>query len=121
MNPREDPFVSWQNQRDGVLEVQGSTRVALWISYKLQEPKFDNPDAQMPNLGLTESEANTIAAYLARVGGIHPWYRRALERLFGSREVLVGFAGGVAVGAVFGALLVWFLRRRSRRRRPSSP
>ena len=30
-----------------------------------QEPKFDDPDAQMPNLGLTEKQAASIAAFLA--------------------------------------------------------
>ena len=114
---REDPFVSWQRQRDAVLNVEGSTRLALWMSYKLQEPRFDNPDAQMPDLGLTESEANTIASYLAGVGGVHPWYRRALERLFGTREVLIGFAVGAALGAAIVAFVVWFVRLRSRKAR----
>lgn len=76
----------------------------------------------MPDLGLTESEAETIAAFLlvkrAERGGVRGLVRRAYRRLFGEPTpwdgAFLGFAGGaVFMTAVFG---LWLGVRRRRGR-----
>lgn len=60
----EEPFASFAWARQDVMTATGLGRVRLWITYHLLEPRFDNPQAQMPNLGLTEEEAQIVAAHL---------------------------------------------------------
>lgn len=53
-------------KRQEVLEATGPKRVRLWMKNYLLNPQFDNPHAQMPNMGLTEREATIITRYLLR-------------------------------------------------------
>ena len=59
-----EPFVNYKQARHEVLAATGINKVKTWIKYRVLEPKFDNPYTQMPNLGLSEKEAVTIANYL---------------------------------------------------------
>ncbi len=115
----EEPFSSWRDERAAVLQAEGRSRLALWISYKLQEPRFDNPDAQMPQLGITEAEANIIAADLLDVADIQPWYRRILASVFGNRRNLIAFAAGGGAGFVVGILATLLVRRWRRKAKPA--
>jgi hypothetical protein len=97
-----------------VLETTGGVRNALWVTYRLLEPKFDNPDAQMPNLGISRAEAETMATYL--VGGqVQNRFQRIAVAVFGGMRGLVltavGFVGGVTTGAV----LAWLSTKRRTR------
>ncbi|MCI0481251.1 MAG: hypothetical protein L0213_06665, partial [Candidatus Dadabacteria bacterium] len=38
--------------------------VRAWVKYHIMEPKFDNPDSGMPNLGVNEEEAELITLFL---------------------------------------------------------
>jgi len=59
-----EPFTSFSQARQDILDRSGKTKILTWIYYHLLEPKFDNPNAQMPNLGLSKNQAQVIAEYL---------------------------------------------------------
>jgi hypothetical protein len=82
--------------------------------YRLREPKFDNPDAQMPNLGLSGAEATIITDHLLRR---EPWPDRAKEAVLRLlppairpepllyRHLLLAFGGGLVIGVSLFTLL----------------
>ena len=59
-----EPFRSYRGARHAVLVAQDRERLRLWLTYRIREPRFDSPFSQMPNLGVTEPEASTIADFL---------------------------------------------------------
>ena len=61
----QEPSVSFRQARQDVLNAQGLEKVRLWLEYRILEPRFDAPDAQMPNLGITQEQARVISTYLA--------------------------------------------------------
>ncbi|MGH8957485.1 MAG: PQQ-dependent sugar dehydrogenase [Acidimicrobiia bacterium] len=126
----EEPFVSTRDAREEVLSASGLARLHAYVENKVLEPRFADPDSQMPDLGLTEEQAAAVASELAS-----PWEIRAYDLGLSVRDLIplpatrVGdtFAGGI-VGGVLVALLVgalWLARRGVRvltrvRRRVSS-
>lgn len=58
------PFVDSAKERNMIRRSSGYERISLWVISHLMEPKFDNPDAVMPNLNLTHKEAKLLAEYL---------------------------------------------------------
>jgi glucose/arabinose dehydrogenase/mono/diheme cytochrome c family protein len=115
-----EPFVSFRRARAEVLREAGDQRVRTWLRYRIVEPRFDDPSAQMPNLGVSGAEARAIAAYLmgdktdAREDGIIRRAKAALVRVLpsaaGPRELLVFFGGGFLTGAITLALSLWLRR-----------
>ena len=63
----EEPFSKFREARRAIREAEGLDKVTLWLENRIQEPKFDDPDARMPNLGLSAEQARIIAAFLAGV------------------------------------------------------
>ena len=61
----DEPFVSFRENRQEILEADGAEKITLWLESRIQEPRFDDPGAQMPNLGLSKEHAASIAAFLA--------------------------------------------------------
>jgi cytochrome c2 len=59
-----EPFVSFIEERDEIRNLEGSDLLESWMVSHLIEPKFDNPGAQMPNLGLTKDQAKSITSFL---------------------------------------------------------
>lgn len=59
-----EPYKSHREERAEVLGKQGIERVRTWTKYHIMEPKFDNPESAMPNLGISEEEAERITLYL---------------------------------------------------------
>jgi hypothetical protein len=59
-----EPYVNYREARRELMLKTGDARVRTWVNYHLKQPGFDNPFSQMPNPGLTESEAALIADYL---------------------------------------------------------
>ncbi len=59
-----DPFRRFRKARAEVLAVSDIERLRVWVRYKLQEPRFDNPHGQMPTLGLTEKERRILVNFL---------------------------------------------------------
>ena len=133
----EEPFVSFRDERQAVLAAEGEEKVRLWMRYRIMEPAFDSPAAQMPNLGIEQEEADRlVSALLDRGGGgvgqdsfvvrTGTRIREALPffpRSRGGDFVAGAFVGGIA-GAIGGAILlgvIWlFVAWRRRRRRAAS-
>jgi glucose/arabinose dehydrogenase len=63
-----EPFRAFAAARREVASARGLDRVRVWIKHRLLEPRFDSPDARMPSLGLSESQATIVANYLAGRG-----------------------------------------------------
>lgn len=60
----EEPMRDYRSARQRILDAKESERVRLWLIDFLQEPRFDNPNSRMPNLGLNQTQAERIADYL---------------------------------------------------------
>ena len=106
-----------RNERAEVLGASGERRLRLWVRYHLREPKFDSPESQMPNLGLTDAQAVSLAEFLLTPPPPDTAARRPslLQRLSPRRRLQLALGLGVtfAAGAAAGALAVWLLRRRA--------
>lgn len=106
----EAPFVNFRSARQEVISLKGVEQVRAWMAYHIQEPRFDNPDSQMPNLGLSKADSQLIADYLiARVNVGKPnIVAQLLARLIPElhyRDLIFFFAGGLFAGfAAFGVL-----------------
>ena len=60
----DQPFISFRDARTEILQLEGIEQVRRWIYYRLIEPRFDDPNANIPNLGLSDSPSRSIADYL---------------------------------------------------------
>ncbi|MFP6641381.1 MAG: PQQ-dependent sugar dehydrogenase, partial [Myxococcota bacterium] len=115
----EEPYVSFRKQRKRIREAQGLERVQLWIKTRLLEPRFDDPRAVMPRLGLSAEEAQLIASHLVSLnpeqGFLYP-----VEVLFANffpdprlRHLLAFFVAGVFLTLLTGGLVVILFRWRA--------
>jgi glucose/arabinose dehydrogenase len=59
-----EPYKSYREERAEVIQKDGIEKVRAWVKYHIMEPKFDNPDSAMPNLGVSEEEAEVITLHL---------------------------------------------------------
>jgi hypothetical protein len=59
-----EPFVSTRPWRAEVAAAVGRAKLRTWVEFHVREPKFDNPNAQMPNLAVSADHAADIAEYL---------------------------------------------------------
>jgi hypothetical protein len=59
-----EPYKNYREERAEVLGKRGIERVRTWTKYHIMEPKFDNPESAMPNLGINDKEAEMITLYL---------------------------------------------------------
>ena len=106
-----------------MLAASGRERTYVWLKYFLQNPKFDNPDVQMPNLGLSEQEALAIRDELYRIlelevprNGFDLQAFGARTRAFAQRNrrpLGLGLAAGLLLGLLV-ALVPWMLGRKRR-------
>lgn len=119
----QEPYISYRTARDEVRQSENMERIRTWIIYHLMEPRFDNPNSQMPNLGLTKAQATLLTDYL--IGEEEGFFDWLLDRINGRlppvlslRHLLyAAVAGGVAgVGAVLALWGLWWLIRRRRTR-----
>jgi hypothetical protein len=62
----EEPYIAFRGARQSIREQEGDMRLRAWIKNRILEPKFDDPNAQMPNLGVTSEQATIIADFLAQ-------------------------------------------------------
>jgi glucose/arabinose dehydrogenase len=124
----EEPFVSTREARQQLREATELDKVRTYIEQKIQEPKFANPNAQMPRLGVGEDEARQIANILMapgsessaetlgkRVRDILSFYPegRDGDMLAGATFGFIVGAGGVAALVAGWWLVRWALRRRA--------
>ena len=59
-----EPMTSWRDERAAVLNASGTERQLLWTTFKILEPRFDNPMSAMRKVGLSETDARTVARFL---------------------------------------------------------
>jgi hypothetical protein len=116
-----EPFVKYREARSEVLEAQGQERVRTWMIYHILEPRFDNPNSLMPNLGLSRTEATAITDYLLQE---RSFMERAKDVLLPylpavilPRHLLFAFAIGLVAGMIGYVILVAILKRVLRRKR----
>jgi glucose/arabinose dehydrogenase len=115
-----EPFASYRQERTRVLRASENTRSLLWIRYHLREPKFDNPESQMPNLGLSDPEAAALAEFLLTAPPEAPgrWARgvRLIKELPPDRrkQLALGLALSFAAGALSGAAATYYIRKWTR-------
>jgi glucose/arabinose dehydrogenase len=101
--------------RKEVLAADGKERMRLWIVNRLLFPKFDAPNAQMPQMNMTREQAEAITLYLLRQSPA----RHPLRPLW-SRTFIAGTGFGLATGVGFAMLFAKRARRRSARDRSTS-
>ncbi len=116
----DEPFRSFRDARREVREASPSAKADIWVTYKLLEPRFDDPKARMPKLGLTKSEAESIRDVVLGRGprGEDSEATSFLARaddVVRSKRFAVGMLGGVVV-AMCALLAVTLIRRRPRGR-----
>jgi glucose/arabinose dehydrogenase len=109
------PYTQFRQAREEVRNASGTEKARLWIKYRVLEPKFDRTVAAMPNLGLTEQEAETVSSWLVEPSTMEGLKLR-LHPVLGND--LKKHAAIFGLGAFSGALLtlalaaLWtFLRR----------
>ena len=98
--------------RHEVLAAAPEVRARVWVIHRLLNPKFDQPDAQMPNLNLTREKAEALASDLLGEGREQRW--RAI--VTGKHFLGGALAGALAVASLvlMGALFRRLFRRRAR-------
>lgn len=119
----DPPFPAYAKARAEVLKVHGLERTWVWLEYYLQEPRFDNPDVGMPNLGLDRSQALALRAELFKAVDLRPpslttdglteLADRAAKR---RKPLLAGALAGFVFGALLATAIVLRVPRRGERR-----
>lgn len=111
-----EPYRSYRDQRAEILGKKGIEMVRTWVKYHIIEPKFDNPDSMMPNLGIDELEAELIALYLVPKG---PDFRtRMWEKMKGViptlkyRYLVYSFILGTAFSFLIIGGYIYILRKK---------
>jgi hypothetical protein len=110
----EEPYASFREARQSILELDGPEKVRTWVENRIQEPRFDDPDAIMPNLGISQEQAASIAGFLVGVddsingkgffGSIRSFAGDRLPEPTRRKHLVYFFAvglliGGLAIGA----------------------
>lgn len=115
-----EPFVNYREARSEVLEAEGQDRLRTWMIYHIMEPKFDNPNSLMPNMGLSRAEATAITDYLLQERRVTERIKDTLLSFFPAfilpRHLLFAFALGLVAG-ILGYLILIVIIRRVRRHR----
>lgn len=107
----KEPFLSYKKARQEMRDKAGLERAKLWIKYHIIEPRFDNPYSQMPNLGLTDSEATLITNYLfSKRGKKQEFSFKNLIPKPRKRHIVFAFAGGLVLGVILGFIIVRMFR-----------
>jgi hypothetical protein len=132
-----EPFLSFRGARDTVRQAQGPGKVKLWVQNKILEPRFDDPNAKMPRISLSEEQAASIATHLVGaqppetspesrgflsrinpVGEIADFFqdRLPIANRANAKKFLAAFFGlGLFAGILGTIFAFWFLSRRRRR------
>ena len=128
----EEPFLSYREHRRRILQADGLEKVALWIEARIQEPRFDDPDAQMPKLNMPVEQAVIIAAFLTGAGEteesrgpiqkIRSFVGDRLPEPPRQKHLVYFFAVGLLIGGAVAALAYWvYIKLRNRRNQAIGP
>ena len=90
-----EPHAGYKAARQEVAAADGLERVKTWVTYRIQEPRFDNQYSTMPSLDVSEREAAILADFLLaeekqRASGL----RSLLPRTIRTRHLAIFFAAG---------------------------
>ena len=111
-----EPYKSYKDARKAVLKGKGDEKIRTWLKYHLVEPKFDNPSSQMPNLGISESEALILTDLLMKKPSANENYLRLFKYYIPQlkyRYLVYSFITGVFLSILFlAAVYLLFLRKR---------
>jgi hypothetical protein len=114
-----EPLTSYRNARAEVAASEGTERLRIWMTYHIMEPRFDKPDSSMPNLGLSKTEARSIADYLLREESFTDRAKASvlafLPRTLLPRHLLLAFAVGLLAALALAAFVALGVRLRRRR------
>jgi mono/diheme cytochrome c family protein len=112
----EPIFVQYKEERSQLRQLKGRNRVKYWINMHLKEPRFDNPEAQMPNFQLSDEQSEALTSYLMTLTAedkrrqksvLHQWandlkfYLSAHLNLWLGISVLFGILFGIGGKALF--------------------
>ena len=109
-----EPFVRYRKAREEVRSAAGVEKARLWIKYRVLEPRFDRTVVAMPNLGLTEEEADAVASWMVEpsTGERLQLHMRPFLGIEAKRSMIT-FGTGVLLGTILAiGPIYWFLRRR---------
>ena len=107
----DEPFRATRPAREKVLRATGEDRVREWLKYHIMEPRFDNPNSLMPNVGATYSEASAISEFLMP-RSLSPQERaKELAKKFVPTSQRWRLALAFALGALVGGLAALSLLR----------
>lgn len=114
-----EPFVSFKEARSEVLQSEGRERLRTWMIYHIMEPKFDNPNSLMPNMGVSRAEATVIADYLLKEKSFREKATdvamRYLPDVLMPRHLFFALVIGVVMGILLSASILLFNMMRRRR------
>jgi glucose/arabinose dehydrogenase len=119
---RRPPFPDWRDERHAILGATGDERLLRWVTARIQEPIFDDPNASMPRLGLDAGQAQAVATYLLEggaageeglAGPAAPSFADRARNTLSSKKFGAGVAAGLVV-ALFCLALALLGRRVAR-------
>lgn len=119
----EEPLRSYRDERQQLLDPDNDEPVLAWLTYKIAEPRFEDPAARMPSLGLNQRESEAIGRFLlGREGTVFvedtkTSFSERVRNTLTSKRFAAGVVAGFALAA--GALLLAWFALRVRRRRPA--
>lgn len=94
--------------RHEVLGAPPEDRVRVWVVNRLLNPKFDQPDALMPQMNLSREKAEAIATEL--LGTVSAWERR-MDAVRDPRFLKGAAAGALVMAMIASIVLVVRYRR----------
>ena len=112
---RKEPYVSFQHARNAIREARDTNQLKMWMQYHIHNPQFDNPDTQMPNLGVSLKDAEAIASYLIMRPSKYHELRQRIDRIIPYsppriRHVLLSLGFGILIGGIMVIALRVFLK-----------
>lgn len=105
---RDAVVAQGRKARHEVLDAPPEERVRTWVVNRLLNPKFDQPDAQMPQMNLSREKAEAIATELL---GVSTWERRMTA--LRDPRFLKGAAAGALLMAMIASIVLVVRNRRS--------
>lgn len=121
-----EPFLSYKEARSEVITLEGQEKLRTWMIYHIMEPKFDNPNSLMPNMGLSRTEATLITDYLLQeqdtgfVAKTEDMIIQHLPAVILPRHLFFALGMGLVLGAIFSAAFITVIQRIRKKRISSS-
>jgi hypothetical protein len=113
-----EPFTKYAEARNKVLTTTGMGKVRTWLTYRLLEPRFDQEVIGMPNLGMTQQEAEVLTDWILKQSDSLSTTEKARQfinrhiTIPSKKQTLISFM----LGAIFGAVALsfyWKLRKQN--------